>query len=153
MKIKISQILLIAGGIFIATSCGKEGCKDPSAMNYDPDAKKDDGSCEYFEPSLSISSPQEGQMYGMGETVNIHATVEHNESMHGWSLYLVNTSPDIADTVLAIEEHEHGTLFEISEQWTNDVSMHSDMELTIRAELDHDGNELMKMTHFHCHPM
>ena len=29
------------------TSCKKEGCTDPSATNYDPDAKKDDGSCEY----------------------------------------------------------------------------------------------------------
>ena len=27
-------------------SCGKEGCTDPTALNYNPDATKDDGSCE-----------------------------------------------------------------------------------------------------------
>ena len=28
-------------------SCGKEGCKDPLATNYDSNAKKDDNSCQY----------------------------------------------------------------------------------------------------------
>lgn len=32
---------------FTAQSCKKEGCMDVNSMNYDPDAKKDDGSCEY----------------------------------------------------------------------------------------------------------
>ena len=31
------------------TSCKKKGCVDPLAINYDKDAKKDDGSCEYTE--------------------------------------------------------------------------------------------------------
>lgn len=31
-----------------ATSCRKkEGCTDPASINYDPEAEKDDGSCEY----------------------------------------------------------------------------------------------------------
>ena len=29
-------------------SCGKEGCTDPLATNYDSNAKKDDNSCEYL---------------------------------------------------------------------------------------------------------
>jgi hypothetical protein len=46
MKILVSQglILLI---IFVAISCKKEGCTDASATNYDSEAKKDDGSCQY----------------------------------------------------------------------------------------------------------
>ena len=28
-------------------SCGKEGCKDPLATNYDSSAKKEDNSCLY----------------------------------------------------------------------------------------------------------
>lgn len=37
--------LLIGGG---TVSCNKqEGCTDPSATNYDPDAEEDDGSCKY----------------------------------------------------------------------------------------------------------
>ena len=30
------------------SSCSKEGCTDPIAENYDADAKKDDGSCEFI---------------------------------------------------------------------------------------------------------
>ncbi len=134
-------------------SCGKEGCKDPSALNYDPDAKKDDGSCEYLESSLTITSPNSGQTFALGETVDIHATAVHSESMHGWSLYLVNTSPEIPDTVLNLNNHDHTSGFQIEESWVNSVTMHSDMQLTIRVELDHHGNFMKQMVHFHCHPM
>jgi hypothetical protein len=37
-----------------ATSCKKEGCTDPLSTNYDPDAKTDDGSCEYTNPTLAL---------------------------------------------------------------------------------------------------
>ena len=39
---KITFILFIA---IILSSCGKDGCTDPNATNYNPDAKNDDNSC------------------------------------------------------------------------------------------------------------
>jgi len=36
-----------AGISFMAASCSQEGCTDPTAINYDSDAKQSDGSCEY----------------------------------------------------------------------------------------------------------
>ena len=30
------------------SSCSKEGCTDPIAENYDAEAKKDDGTCEFI---------------------------------------------------------------------------------------------------------
>ena len=44
---KISKITIISLLIInvILTSCGKEGCTDPTATNYNPSANKDDGSC------------------------------------------------------------------------------------------------------------
>src|SRR6056297_2168770 len=134
MKYRIQNIVLLLVTALIAVACSKEGCKDPSALNYDPDAKKDDGSCEYAEPELTISSPDEGNTFMLGQAVQIEATATSPEPMHGWSLYLVNTSPAEPDTVMQMNEHEHGTTFNISEEWTNDVSMHSDMELTIKIE-------------------
>src|SRR3989304_4056596 len=42
-------ILILLGITFITTEgCRDKGCTDPIAINYDPDAKKDDGSCEYL---------------------------------------------------------------------------------------------------------
>lgn len=40
----IVVILFFLSGIFF-TGCKKEGCTDPNSQNYNPKAKKDDGSC------------------------------------------------------------------------------------------------------------
>ena len=40
--LKISTILFLS---FIIASCGKDGCTDPTATNYNPSADKDDNSC------------------------------------------------------------------------------------------------------------
>ncbi|MCB9235993.1 MAG: hypothetical protein H6581_30380 [Bacteroidia bacterium] len=51
-KLSIFALILLAG-FFTLTSqgCGKKGCMDPDSLNYDPDATKDDGSCE-FNPEI-----------------------------------------------------------------------------------------------------
>lgn len=40
-------ILFLAFITIIGFSCKKEGCTDPDALNYNAEAKKDDGSCTY----------------------------------------------------------------------------------------------------------
>lgn len=48
MKINNLLLVLIVGTIILGTSCKKkEGCTDPTALNYDADAEKDDGSCTH----------------------------------------------------------------------------------------------------------
>lgn len=43
---RVSTILLLF--VFILISCSKEkGCTDPDAVNYNPDAEKDDGNCVF----------------------------------------------------------------------------------------------------------
>jgi hypothetical protein len=151
MKSTVFKYLFIGLVAITAASCGKEGCKDPSATNYDPDAKKDDGSCIYPEAQLIISSPESDAMYALGDEVQITAQATHTESMHGWELFLVNTST--GDTVHSADAHVHGTVLNISSSWVNDVEVHSDMKLTVIAELDHSGSTIVKHVHFHCHPM
>lgn len=46
-KIKVAALLLMASLTVVTTSCKKEGCTDPNAINYSESAKKDDGSCKY----------------------------------------------------------------------------------------------------------
>lgn len=47
VSLKILGFLLLTS-LVIGTSCSKkEGCTDPDAKNYDPDAKKSNNSCKY----------------------------------------------------------------------------------------------------------
>ena len=39
--------------IGLLNSCGTDGCTDPTATNYNSDATKDDGSCEYHLQNIS----------------------------------------------------------------------------------------------------
>ena len=48
MKQKIFiKIILFTFHFLLFTNCGKEGCTDPKAHNFDPSAIKDDGKCFY----------------------------------------------------------------------------------------------------------
>ena len=41
------KILLFTFPLVLFTNCGKEGCTDPIAHNFDPSATKNDGKCFY----------------------------------------------------------------------------------------------------------
>lgn len=47
---QILFVLLITATLLPLSSCRKEGCTDITASNFDPEAKKDDGSCVFPEP-------------------------------------------------------------------------------------------------------
>lgn len=48
-KVLFSLIVLIAGmGYIVSSSCKREGCTNPKAVNYDSKAKTDDGSCVIY---------------------------------------------------------------------------------------------------------
>lgn len=55
-KIKVAALLLMASLTVVTTSCKKEGCTDPNAINYSDSAKKDDGSCKYDSKENSEST-------------------------------------------------------------------------------------------------
>lgn len=46
--------IFLAGTVLI--SCKKEGCTDAAATNYNEKAKKDDGTCVYADPELTVPS-------------------------------------------------------------------------------------------------
>ena len=44
-------------------SCKKKGCTDPTALNYNADAKKDDGSCSFTKEKIIEIKTAFGNMY------------------------------------------------------------------------------------------
>lgn len=55
---KVFILIFILAGSLI--SCKKEGCTDSSAVNYDADAKKDNGTCVFPEPEPDPRDPYLG---------------------------------------------------------------------------------------------
>ncbi len=159
MKIQFINILTASAlvlSITLNTSCKKvEGCTDTTAINYDSEATEDDGTCEY-EPEITakitIDNPEAGTTFMGGDTINIHAMIETQGEIHGYEVRLTNLSTN--EEVLTYEAHEHDqSMIHYSEKWVNNVSGHSDMSLTVKVLIDHDGNEVSETVNFHCHPM
>lgn len=55
MNKTLSLLAISALLLGTAASCKKKGCTDPSAVNYSTEAKKDDGSCKFAQPLLSMA--------------------------------------------------------------------------------------------------
>lgn len=49
---KLALLILVFIGICINYGCKKKGCTDPSAVNYNSNAKKDNGSCKYEDTTV-----------------------------------------------------------------------------------------------------
>lgn len=65
MRITIAY-LLVFSTIILMSSCNRRGCTDPDALNYEEEARKDDGSCEYKDVG-PIDENSEVEGYGILE--------------------------------------------------------------------------------------
>ena len=110
--------------------------------------KKDEAHAN--EATIDITSPQEGQMFHQGETVNIKATLTGKESLHGWEV-VVRKKSDGA-VLFEKDAHVHDLILIIDESWTNSLTDHTDLVLEVFAQLDHDGTKTSKVINFHAHP-
>jgi hypothetical protein len=92
MKTKNLFLLIVLFGAIVFYSCSKkEGCTDPSAENYDPNAEKDNGTCIYKTPTPPVATSGSVTFtfahHFAGTTV-----IDHN--LHAPSFSYVNANND-----------------------------------------------------------
>ncbi len=152
----ILMLVVTFSSTALFTSCKKEGCTDSTATNYDEDADDDDGSCVYpmeeDDIEFMITNPAAGSTFSMGDTVHIDAMITSSGEVHGYEVYLRNTSHN-DEVVFQLEEHAHESPIHIHDMWVNNVMHHSDMELEIVLLVTHEGETESEKVSFHCHPM
>jgi hypothetical protein len=74
--------ILAVTTLFIS-ACGKEGCTDPDALNYDPDAKSSSGDCKYPDNKQSFSLTRSGN------NVTVEGITEADFRFYEDSVYLL----------------------------------------------------------------
>ncbi|HET6242903.1 MAG: Ig-like domain repeat protein [Bacteroidetes bacterium] len=72
-NLKLLSMIALAS-VMVFSSCKREGCIDPTSLNYDPKAKKDDGSCLYGAVQLSLSSETAGNTPGNQVSTTVKLT-------------------------------------------------------------------------------
>ena len=69
----MKHFYLILCIVFLSISCKETGCTDPLATNYDTEANKDDGSCEFEYPvKINFLLNENGRL------LNVYGTYENN---------------------------------------------------------------------------
>lgn len=108
--VKLSVFMLLLSTVAF-TSCKKKGCMDEAAVNYDENAKKDDGSCN-FKPMITIVGANPASVSVGSEYTDAGATafVKNGTDVDVTTdLSAVNTSETGSFTVTYSASNEHGT--------------------------------------------
>lgn len=99
--------------------------------------------------NIDIIAPTEHAEYHKLDTVWMKVHISYDQDLHGYELHMLR----LADTteVFALDSDVHAKTFDIQKYWVNDGAVHSDMQLTVIANIDHNGNKATKTVDFHCH--
>lgn len=96
--------------------------------------------------AINISSPAPQEIFAVGDTVYMKASVIANAELHGYELKITDT---VNGFILFDEaQHAHSDNFTINDTWTSSTSnINCKMELIVL--LDHDGHDIRKTIPFH----
>ncbi len=101
--------------------------------------KKDVDGFDSKNLNISVSKPQEAQIFKKGDTVFIKGAVAYISQLHGYSIQLSNK--ETHEIYLDQEEHLHDSSFDIHTFWVDTLTQRADLLLKITVEADHDGHE------------
>lgn len=106
---------------------------------------------DHHEPNsavISITEPLTNTHIHHNDTLKIRGSIVSVADLHGYEISIKRTVDQ--SEVFYFEDHYHGTNKNLQVDWICDLNETSDLELTITASLDHDGNTATKSLIIHC---
>lgn len=121
-------------GLVLSSSCNKDSQNEPS----NPEAK------------IILVSPEEGQVFGMGDMIVIKGSIEAPDELHGYSITLRDLDED--KVMYQKNEHAHGKVLHFEESYmnTDEHTAAHDVEVEVIGILDHDGNIISQKVNIIC---
>lgn len=100
-KLKFILVSVLGVMTLMLSSCGKEGCEDPKANNYNADAKKDCGCCLY--PTINVNNTtggKGGDFVGAGGSATKTFTFENTRPTAEYNMDITTGSGGSAQMVI-----------------------------------------------------
>lgn len=107
--------------------------------------KRDDSSANPANLNIRIDKPLEGQSFFKGDTVFLSASASYTAELHGYEWILQTADSTI---LWRIDEHLHGSQFQIDTFWVNDRETSETLNLQLNVEVDHEGHQQSISKHF-----
>jgi hypothetical protein len=116
------QFLFVA--LIASTAWGVTACH-----NHDDDARV----------TITINQPTANQIFALGDSVIIDATITSEAELHGWVARVV--SADGSVVFFENDKHTHGEELAVNTGWVNTVTNETQAFVEVRAELNHSGTK------------
>lgn len=92
-------------------------------------------------PEITILSPQNNEIYNVGDTINIHFEITENDELHHIDADLLDTD---GNKLWHRHWHRHTQFFEWQDQYiVKQEDLGQTLKLVVEAD-DHNGNEARK---------
>jgi hypothetical protein len=98
------------------------------------------------EATITFASPTQGGVYAIGDSVTIQATCISANTLHGCDIIIRKA----ADTTVLynVHMHDHAATLNISRKWKADLTEATNLEVIIKAAINHDGKAVSKKVNF-----
>lgn len=126
-KLNIKVQKLLKNTLFIVSLAGLLSCQKKTVAPVVPDEVK-----------ISITSPQEGQVYKQGDTVFIKGNISYTSQLHG---YITRIKGEAGEIIYETEGHTHGDNIAIAEQWVNTLNTPSKLTLELITVINHNEDK------------
>lgn len=128
--------------LLFAVGCGKQGCTDKRAQNYEPGIKYDDGSCTYCACKDTNAENYNKNAFCEASDSCDYVTDEYVDRFEGWAVIIADTNTAAMDTIDSFyitisQEPYNPNLLRINE---NSVSLRMDTTCGFTSFGDSDSS-------------